>query len=267
MKTKIYFFTGTGNSLKVAKEISNEIDNCELIPMAALTEKDVIKPNVEKVGFIFPLYFYGLPKIVQNFIEKTELSNSSYIFSVTTAMYGDGLAIKQVEDLLKIKNKKLNSAFYINMPTNYIISMNPPSKKKQSTIFKKAEGKVKKIIDFINNSIDKKDRETFLYNAITSSKKSYKNWSENSNSNNSKFWIKEDRCNSCKICVKVCPVNDIEINEIFPIWKDDNKCQQCLSCINKCPSMAIQFGGETLKRERYSNPEISLKELINQKNS
>ena len=105
MKTKIYYFTGTGNSLNIAKEISGKIEDCELIPMASLSENRGIEPDAEKVGFIFPLYWYGLPKIVRDFIKKVELSNISYCFAVITAMYPDGLAIEQVEALLEKKEK------------------------------------------------------------------------------------------------------------------------------------------------------------------
>lgn len=31
MKNRIYFFTGTGNSLKVAKDIAKALPNCELV--------------------------------------------------------------------------------------------------------------------------------------------------------------------------------------------------------------------------------------------
>ena len=266
MKTKIYYFTGTGNSLKVAKEISRKIEDCELIPMASLSENCRIKPEVEKVGFVFPLYWYGLPKIVRDFIKKTELSNMSYCFSVTTAMYPDGLAIEQVEALLEKKEKKLNAGFYIKMPSNYIISVNPPSEKKQIKLFNKAERKIEIIIEAINRNIDKKDKESFFYKTITNAKGSYEKWINNSNNNDTNFWVNDDACTSCKNCEKICPNNNIELRNGHPKWKHSN-CDQCLACINTCPTRAIQYGNKTSKKRRYRNPQISIKELSEQKSS
>jgi len=64
MKTTIYYFTGTGNSLNIAKNLSEKLDKCELVPIAKVWEDDHLASSAEKVGFIFPLYYAGLPKIV-----------------------------------------------------------------------------------------------------------------------------------------------------------------------------------------------------------
>ncbi len=58
---------------------------------------NLLKPTAERVGFISPLYWYGLPKIVYEFIEMIDLSNTKYCFATITAMYPDGLALEQVE--------------------------------------------------------------------------------------------------------------------------------------------------------------------------
>ena len=78
-----------------------------------------------------------------------------------------------------------------------------------------------------------------------------------------KSFYAEDTCTSCGICVKVCPVNNITLEEGIPQWQ--HKCQQCLACINFCPEKCIQFGDKTLKTQRYHHPEITVKDLISQK--
>ena len=44
-----------------------------------------------------------------------------------------------------------------------------------------------------------------------------------------------------------------------PIFGQD--CIGCLSCIQFCPKQAIDVGKVTQKRERYTNPNISIAEL------
>ncbi|MHA2473730.1 MAG: EFR1 family ferrodoxin, partial [Promethearchaeota archaeon] len=85
INTTIYYFTGTGNSLTIAKSLEEHIENCELIPIAKLWQVKNIKSTSEKIGFVFPLYYSGLPKIVFDFISKIDLGKSDYFFSVVTS--------------------------------------------------------------------------------------------------------------------------------------------------------------------------------------
>ena len=106
MESSIYFFTGTGNSLKIAKDVAEELGDCELIPIAKIWQKENLKSESEKIGFVFPLYYSGLPKIVYDFIEKIDLSNSEYFFTIVSSA-GDvsELPLQQVNTLLKTKSK------------------------------------------------------------------------------------------------------------------------------------------------------------------
>ena len=60
MKTIIYYFTGTGNSLAAAKQIGAALNECELVSIASLKDTPRIHPEAERVGIVFPLYFSGL---------------------------------------------------------------------------------------------------------------------------------------------------------------------------------------------------------------
>ena len=65
MKTIIYYFTGTGNSLAVAKMIAAVLGDCEIVPIASLqTTAGDITPAADRVGIINPVYLPGLPVIV-----------------------------------------------------------------------------------------------------------------------------------------------------------------------------------------------------------
>ena len=130
MNTTIYYFTGTGNSLKIAKLLAQRIKNSSLVPMAEFLSHNHVAVESQRVGFVHPLYFYGLPRLVREFIKKTDLGRVDYLFSVITGMYPDGQGLKQTKGLLSEKSKILDAGFYIKMPTNYIIDFNPLAKKK-----------------------------------------------------------------------------------------------------------------------------------------
>ena len=69
MKADIYYFTGTGNSLAVAKDIAKEVDG-ELISIPYVIGKETIKTSSKVIIIIFPVYYWGVPLIVERFIKK-----------------------------------------------------------------------------------------------------------------------------------------------------------------------------------------------------
>ncbi len=104
---EIYYFSGTGNSLHVARELKKRIPETKLIPMVSLLQKDITKTNDETVGFVFPLYLTTVPAPVRKFLRKLNLTSTKYIFTVMTRIGTFSLARTCIENILKKKDKKL----------------------------------------------------------------------------------------------------------------------------------------------------------------
>ena len=51
-------------------------------------------------------------------------------------------------------------------------------------------------------------------------------------------WIKQDKCIGCKICVDICPVKAIFIEDGKAVI-NQNKCIKCGKCLKICPKGAI----------------------------
>jgi len=263
MKTTIYYFTGTGNSLKIAKSLSEKLDECELVPIAKVWEDDQLASSTEKVGFVFPLYYAGLPKMVYDFLSKIKLAKSNYFFAVITNA-GDinTTPFLQIETILNAKSKVLSAGFDILMPNNYIIGFDVHSEARQKEFFEEADNKIETIYKTVERNENNLGKAFFEKRRIKSEKFN-KNFRDTVYGGDKSFYA-QDTCTSCEICVKVCPVNNITLVEGMPQWQ--HKCQQCLACINFCPEKCIQFGDKTLKTQRYHHPEITIKDIINQKN-
>jgi ferredoxin len=262
MKTTIYFFTGTGNSLKIARSISEKIDDCEIVPIAKIWKLKNLTATSETVGFIFPLYASGLPKIVYDFVNKIDLSKSNYIFTVITSGGGSTkLPLQQLERILNKKAKKLNAGFLIVMPNNYIIGYNTTSENRQKELFEKAFEQAGAISEMVKNKEFNLDLNILEKNLNRDEKFNIK-FREIVNESDKSFYI-DNNCNSCSICEEICPVNNIILIEGKPQWQ--HKCQQCIACINYCPEKSIQFGTHTLKTQRYHHPEITLQDIGNQR--
>ncbi len=260
MKTTIYFFTGTGNSLKIAKDLAEKLGDCQLISIAKALQQDQIVATSEKVGFIFPLYYWGLPRIVYDFIEKIVLDNTNYLFAVITKD-GDmeGIPLIQIERLLSEKSKPFSAGFFINMPNNNIVDDILNSEKVSQEKLKEAKNQVDRIYKIIEENKILEIEPAKRTKSIEKTNKIFRDHVYE----NDKFFYADDNCTSCGICETVCPVNNIILVDGKPQWQ--HKCQQCLACINYCPEQSIQYGDKTLEKGRYHHPDITVKDLISQK--
>ena len=118
--------------------------------------------------------------------------------------------------------------------------------------------KVEEIAKIINGNESKVEKEILAPVGKIFSKKFRKSVHENDR----KFNVDEN-CNSCGVCEKVCPVNNIIMVEDKPQWQ--HNCQRCLACIQLCSQKAIQWKEKTAHKDRYRHPEITVKDIINQK--
>ncbi len=74
MKTIIYYFTGTGNSLAAAKKIAALLGDCELVPIASLQDiPGAITTEADRIGIVCPVYDAGIPVIVAEFAGRLNL--------------------------------------------------------------------------------------------------------------------------------------------------------------------------------------------------
>mgnify|MGYP002797200456 CR=1 FL=1 len=65
---KIFYFTGTGNSLYVAQQLGGE-----LLSIPQVMKDDRIEIQDEAVGIVCPIYAGDMPKMVHRFLEKAKI--------------------------------------------------------------------------------------------------------------------------------------------------------------------------------------------------
>lgn len=257
MKTTIFYFSGTGNSLKVSRDLAVELGNTEVISIPKAMRQG-IDLSADRIGLVYPVYMFGLPLIVKDFIGRLKADKSKYIFSV--ANYG-GLAANTLglnAELLASQGLKLSAGFLVKMPGNYTPLYGAIPKHKQDKLFAREQRKIKQIARVVREArLRRLEKDAFLFRWLFSY--IYKLGSAGIRKRDYGFWI-DEKCTSCGICQKVCPVGNIRIVDGKPVWL--HRCEHCMACLNLCPVGAIQYKKLTRGRIRYKNPHIKVEDLF-----
>lgn len=246
---KILYFTATGNSLYVAKRIGTEYYSIpKLIKEGSFDFED------EKIGIIFPAYYIGVPKIVEEFLNKVRLK-SKYVFGITTYGAFSGATTRHLLEIGKRNGIEFSYINEIVMVDNYLPGFDM-NKQVQEQSKKNIEENLEKIIKDIEKERKYIKKHTIIMEGIrVLADKFYDNKFEEN------FSV-DNNCNGCKTCERVCPVDNIKVDK-KPVF--NNNCQHCLSCIHNCPKRAISIKKEKNK-ERFVNENITLKEIIESNN-
>ncbi len=257
MKRIIYYYTGTGNSLWIARQFAAEMGETELCPMIQYDpETKETPPDI--VGLVFPVHMWGIPGLVLEFFKKMVKNPACYYFAAGVNAGQVSRTLVQLKELLATHGLTLSAAYDIVLPSNYIPWGGPAPLEKQQELFKVATTKIKQAAIVIrakgNGPIEKGPLwQRIIFTAI------YK-LSFNKIAHMDKDFWSDEKCNSCGICVKVCPVQNIQLVSAKPVWQ--NRCEQCLACIQWCPQQSIQYGKKTPGYQRYHHPEVTLNDMI-----
>lgn len=260
MKAAVYYFTGTGNSLVVAKDIAREIEG-EVIAIPKALSQGTVKINPKVAVIVFPVYMWGIPLIIERFVKSIENLKDKSIYAIATYGGMPAATINIFEKTLESCGGKLAAGFTVCMPGNYTPLYGAIAEEKQKKMFEAWQKKCKIIAEYINASKQgKKENNNILGNLIFSGL-IYNLSAKHIPKLDKYFWV-DAKCNKCGICQNVCPVSNIDLNNGTPTWK--GHCEQCLACLQWCPQQAIQYGKKTAARKRYHHPDVELTDIFNQ---
>lgn len=260
MKTKLFYFSGTGNTFVLAKGLASGLGgDSELISIAKVMDADsAALADADINGLVFPVYAFGVPVIVENFIRKLK-GEGKYFFVMCNSAGCPGFALKQAKKMLAASGIEVFSSFSLVMPSNYTPFGGAYPEKKQEKVFNKANEKIKAAVEIIKSGRKQQPGFSFLtmfswlFSLINSKARlQFKTDSKN-------FRV-DDKCKSCGTCAKVCPVRNVTMKDGRPVW--GFKCELCFACIQWCPAEAIQYGKCTVGRKRYHHPDVKAEDLF-----
>lgn len=234
----LYYFSGTGNSRLVCELLAEQLnDSCST----------VINPLPcygGKMGIVFPVYAWGMPNVVQFFLEKKlpQLIGSGveYVYVVMTCGDDMGYTDALVKKALQRHGLSLDAAFSVQMPNTYVSL--PGFDVDSKPLADSKEMAMRQQIPSIVKHIQARHRVTELCRGAYPHLKTYVlrplfNWFLMSDR---RFWTDTQRCTQCRKCVKQCPIANISLRDGKVLWSGN--CTGCLACYHCCPSNAIQYG-------------------------
>jgi len=272
MKREVYYFSGTGNTLCLARCLAEGLD-AELHPIGAYRNDDAVETDAEGIGVVFPVYYADAPMIVREFIGKLKNLPQKTVFAVCTHGGAAGDALRTVKSLLEDKGGALALAFGVPMPQNSFRKRYENKKRRIAMLEKRCKRILKKIkrgatgIRYHNALLEWLMIPATKYIIKPACKLYFAQHSGLDKDAPQADMIRMmdsgfttlDACTGCGTCAQVCPADNIGIENGGPRWL--HRCENCLACYNWCPQHAIT-GGIANKNYFYRHPDANVKDFI-----
>lgn len=288
----IFYFSGTGNTKWAASKLAAATRE-DLISIAPymraddsshnLAEPFILKEN-ERLGFVFPVHGWRVPKLVREFICKMKilrepiqrepsdataenkakaddnLKNRPFAYCVCTAGDSIGLTIENLNEVISqnpslqaLGITEVSSSYSLIMPESYIglpfMDVDPKERE-----IRKKENAAQELAVVCEEIFDRKEGISRLVKGPIPwfFTKVVGGFFEKVLITDKRFHVEKDRCVKCGICANVCPVGDIKGGHgEYPVWLHHKDCLTCFTCYHHCPHHAIEFGNQTQKKGQY----------------
>lgn len=239
----IFYFSGTGNSQWVAEEIARLTADKAVDITGPDADRERGRGAWESLGFVFPIYAWGIPEPMARFAHAMRDAHAAYTFGVCTYGAEAGYAMRDLEKIVP-----LDGSFGIAMPSNYIIASD---REDDDVINGKLEAASLAIEAIAKDVRAKRKADRVNVGVRPFLKSRIANVGFNRFARTTKPFYATNACDGCGLCEKRCPAHAIELVDGTPKWSAP-ACYQCLRCLNECPQSAIQYGKSTEGRKRYA---------------
>ena len=239
-KRIILYFTATGNSLYVARQLADEI------------------------GIVYPIYGQMPPNMVRRFIQKARLK-AAYKFAVPTYGNMQFVAAGIWDELSRKSGNAFDYITSILMVDNWLPNFDMNEQIKIDKHIPESLERITADIAARKHEIPSTEErarqlfDRFIRDRGLDPEVGYLMHSED-------YFVVTDACIGCAVCTEVCPRGNYELTSTGV--KTEGDCDFCFACIQNCPQKAIKFAelpdspflahGEKNPDVRFRNEHVSL---------
>lgn len=261
-KRIILYFTATGNSLYIARQLTETKE--QLLSIPQMMKEGRYEFEADEIGLIYPIYGHMPPNMVRRFIKKAKLK-AAYKFAILTFGARKCNAVEIWDGVSTQAGNKFDYIATIMMVDNWLPNFD-------MNVQKKMDKHIPENLRRITADIDKRRRwhepvsdeerqmhAGFMFISGIDPEVGFLKRSE-------KCFTVTKNCTGCASCVNVCPHGNFKIVDNKAVMEGD--CDFCFACIQNCPQKAIRFRtdsgdpllarGEVNPNARYRNEHISL---------
>lgn len=243
----ILYFSGTGNSRHAAQRMADALGDTLLSLNDRIRSGDTSPVETgERLVIVTPTYAWRIPRLVRDWLLRTELTGAKQAWFVMTCGNEIGRANHYNRQLCVEKGLTCMGTAQLVMPENYIAMFGVPQAEEARRIVARAEPDIDRAIAAVRAGQPFSPTRDHLYDRFMSGPVNpifYACFVKSS-----AFTVSE-ACTGCGQCVRRCPTNSITLRDARPVW--GKGCTHCMACICYCPTSAIEYGKKSLGKPRY----------------
>ncbi len=239
------FFSGTGNTKHCVEEFIHSFDVQNQAFSIESPEIDELLANENIIVFGYPTHFSNVPKIVKDFIvshKKMFRGKKIFIIATMGLFSGDGTGCSA--RIFRKYGAKIIGGLQLKMPDCVgDVKLLKRSLEENKSLVRQADEKIHLAAERLKTGKSFKEglnifhhiaglfgQRLWFYNKTLSYKK--------------KPDINTDKCTVCGLCVKNCPMENLENREGKIV--NLNRCTMCYRCVSNCPNQALTILGKQI---------------------
>jgi ferredoxin len=240
-KVKIAYFSGTGNTARVADALERESAGrgVSVIKSEIRAGNLPSGENEDLLILLFAVHAFNAPGIVYKWIDSISNNNNVVVPAAVISVSGGGEMTPntacRVSSIRKLEKKHYTVVYekMVVMPSNWVVKTDDGLAIRLLGVL---PSKVESIADDLLAGVVRRTRPKFI-------DRIFSRLGEMEKTGTTFFGKKirvNENCNGCGWCEKKCPANNISMLNNRPVF--GRECLLCLKCIYGCPSKALKAG-------------------------
>lgn len=268
MSTRIFYFSGTGNSLFVARKLAERLPDSQITSMVSTCKSGPAEVDADVVGLVFPVHAFSLPTLVRRFVSSLSFKSNPYVFAAATRGGSCCRLFEELDGALRGRGARLQGFSFIDMPNNYLTLFGIPSDGEIRRLTEEAQARIGQMAEAVRSRVQYRPEDphesfaekNILFPLLGSLHKATKFF------NYGNRFYADPACDGCGVCGKVCLSDRITMRGGRPEWDRNAECLMCFACIHACPRRAVQLKGtKTPGLERYRHPDVTVANIMEEK--